>query len=267
MCPLPVLSRAIARDLFDGRRWRRRWRRSRSPLRPLRDFLRCSAVRLTIFSAAFRIRLCGGFRNLRRSGVRDVRRRNQAAADNSLHPFSVAGSYLALFRDARFVAPARTASLLMAGLFAVFWARRACCSRASGSRRSCSVGCLPALSCWFSPPGILAPKLSARLGAYHATLIGLGLAAVGNVFAAGSPGPGREEFAAAVSRHGFDLRDWGGNCDPAVECGCAIAIRRQGGPSRQLYSASRKWRGPPAARRSQRSCSAIRPSGLEPCWR
>ena len=44
----------------------------------------------------------------------------KAASNSSLHPRSVIDCYLGLARDARFAAPARTAGLLMAGLFAVF---------------------------------------------------------------------------------------------------------------------------------------------------
>ena len=105
----------------------------------------------------------------------------KAASDSSLHPLSIAGSYLGLIRDARFAAPARTAGLLMAGLFAVF----------SGAPRVLleGFGLSPVmLGLLFAGvvflvfgAGMLAPRLSARFGLYHATLVGLGLAVVGGV--------------------------------------------------------------------------------------
>jgi DHA1 family bicyclomycin/chloramphenicol resistance-like MFS transporter len=105
----------------------------------------------------------------------------KAAPDGSLHPLNVIGSYIGLIRDARFVAPARTAGLLMAGLFAVF----------SGTPRVLleGFGLSPVtLGLLFAGvvflvfgAGMLAPRLSARFGLYHATLVGLGSAVVGGV--------------------------------------------------------------------------------------
>ena len=105
----------------------------------------------------------------------------KAGSDSSLHPLSVAGSYLGLVRDARFAAPARTAGLLMAGLFAVF----------SGAPRVLleGFGLSPVmLGLLFAcvvflvlAAGMLAPRLSARFGLYRATLVGLGLAVVGGM--------------------------------------------------------------------------------------
>jgi DHA1 family bicyclomycin/chloramphenicol resistance-like MFS transporter len=103
------------------------------------------------------------------------------AASGSLHPLSVAGCYLGLVRDARFAVPARTAGLLMAGLFAVF----------SGAPRVLleGFGLSPVmLGLLFAGvvflvlgAGMLAPRLSARFGLYRAILVSLGLAVVGGI--------------------------------------------------------------------------------------
>jgi len=98
-----------------------------------------------------------------------------------MNPRTIAGSYLALIRDARFIVPARTSGLLMVGLFAIF----------SGAPRVLLEGFE------FSPitlgllfagvvfvvfgAGMLAPGLSARLGLYRATMVGLGTTVVGSI--------------------------------------------------------------------------------------
>ncbi|WP_426527535.1 Bcr/CflA family efflux MFS transporter [Bradyrhizobium sp. McL0615] len=181
-CTMAVLSRAIARDLFDGQALAKvmasitiataaapgfsplvgsaldhlfGWR---SEFAFVAIFAICAAVAYAAFVGE-----------------------TKAASYGSLHPLSVAGCYLDLIRDARFAAPARTASLLMAGLFAVF----------SGAPRVLLEGFRLSpvtLGLLFAGvvflvfgAGMLAPRLSARFGLYHATLIGLGSAVVGGV--------------------------------------------------------------------------------------
>ena len=88
---------------------------------------------------------------------------------------------LGLIRDARFAAPASTAGLLMAGLFAVF----------SGAPRVLleGFGLSPVmLGLLFAGvvflvfgAGMLAPRLAARFGLYRAILVGLGSAVVGGI--------------------------------------------------------------------------------------
>jgi hypothetical protein len=105
----------------------------------------------------------------------------KAAADSSLHPLKIAGSYLGLIRDARFVAPARTASLLMAGVFAVFSGAPRVLLEGFGLS-PITLGLLfAAIVLLVFGAGMLTPRLSARFGPSHATLAGLGLAAVGAV--------------------------------------------------------------------------------------
>jgi DHA1 family bicyclomycin/chloramphenicol resistance-like MFS transporter len=105
----------------------------------------------------------------------------KAAADSSLHPLKIAGSYLGLIRDARFVAPARTASLLMAGLFAVFSGAPRVLLEGFGLSPITLGSLFASVVFLVFGAGMLAPKLSARFGPSHATLIGLGLAAAGGV--------------------------------------------------------------------------------------
>jgi len=181
-CTVAVLSRAVARDLFDGRDLAKVMAAITIATAAAPGFSPLLGSALDhffgwrsefVFVAVFAI--CAGAAYVMFVGE------TMAAADNSLHPLRIAGSYLDLVRDARFVVPARTASLLMAGVYAVF----------SGAPRVLleSIGLSPVMLGWLFAgvvllvlaAGILAPKLSARLGAYHATLIGLGLAAVGGV--------------------------------------------------------------------------------------
>jgi DHA1 family bicyclomycin/chloramphenicol resistance-like MFS transporter len=102
-------------------------------------------------------------------------------ARTSMNPLTIAESYLGLIRDAKFLVPARTAGLLMVGLFAIF----------SGAPRVLleSFGFAPiTLGLLFAGvvfvvfgAGILAPGLSARHGLYRATAIGLGTTVVGAI--------------------------------------------------------------------------------------
>ena len=103
------------------------------------------------------------------------------SANGSVNPLAIAGSYLGLIRDARFLAPARTAGLTMAGLFAIFSAAPRVLLEHYGfapvtlGLMFASVVVLVLVS------SMLAPKLSAALGHYRATLIGLGFNVAGAV--------------------------------------------------------------------------------------
>ena len=181
-CAVAVLSRAIARDLFDGQALAKTMASITIATAAAPGFSPLVGSALDhlfgwrsefAFVAIFAI--CAGAAYATFVGE------TRLASGNSLHPFSVAGSYLALFRDARFVAPARTAGLLMAGLFAVF----------AGAPRVFleGFGLSPVtLGLLFAGvvfvvfgAGMLAPRLSARFGLHQATLIGLGSAVVGGV--------------------------------------------------------------------------------------
>ena len=179
-CTMAVLSRAIARDLFDGQALAKTMASITIATAAAPGFSPLVGSALDhffgwrsefVFVAVFAI--CAGAAYATFVGE------TRLASGNSLHPFS--GSYLALFRDARFVAPARTAGLLMAGLFAVF----------AGAPRVFleGFGLSPVmLGLLFAGvvfvvfgAGTLAPRLSARFGLHQATLVGLGSAIVGGV--------------------------------------------------------------------------------------
>src|SRR5262245_11141813 len=120
-CAATVLSRAIARDLFDGQALAKIMAAitiataaapGLSPLvgSALDHFLgwRSEFAFVAIFAscALLAYAIFIGETNW--------------SANGSVNPLAVGGSYLGLLRDARFVVPARTSGLLMAGLFAVF---------------------------------------------------------------------------------------------------------------------------------------------------
>src|SRR4051812_9316996 len=97
----------------------------------------------------------------------------------SLNPLRIAGSYLGLLRDARFVAPARTAGLLMAGLFAVFSSAPRVLLEGFGFA-PITLGLLFAGMVFLVfGAGMMAPRLSARFGSRRATSLGLGLTVAG----------------------------------------------------------------------------------------
>jgi MFS transporter, DHA1 family, multidrug resistance protein len=181
-CTMAVLSRAIARDLFDGQDLAKVMASITIATAAAPGFSPLVGSALdhffgwrSEFAFVAIVAICAGAAYAMLIGE------TKAADDRSLHPLEIAGSYLRLIRDARFAAPARTASLLMAGVFAVF----------SGAPRVLleGFGLLPiTLGLLFAAivflvfgAGMLAPRLSARFGSYHATLFGLGLAVVGAV--------------------------------------------------------------------------------------
>jgi DHA1 family bicyclomycin/chloramphenicol resistance-like MFS transporter len=181
-CTATVLSRAIARDLFDGQALAKVMALITvataaapgfSPLvgSALDHFLgwRSEFVFVAIFA------FCALLAYATLIGETNW------SADGSVNPLAVGSSYLGLIRDARFVMPARTGSLMMAGLFAVF----------SGTPRVLleHFGFSPvALGLLFAGvvflvfgASMLAPRLSARLGLYRATLVGLGSTVIGAI--------------------------------------------------------------------------------------
>jgi DHA1 family bicyclomycin/chloramphenicol resistance-like MFS transporter len=172
-CTAAVLSRAIARDLFDGQALAKTMASITIATAAAPGFSPLIGSALDhlfgwrsefVFVAVFAI--CAGAAYVTFVGETKV------ASDSSPHPRSVTGSYMDLIRDTRFVAPARIASFLMAGLFAVF----------SGAPRVLleGFGLSPVtLGLLFAGvvflvfgAGMLAPRLSARFGLYHATLVG-----------------------------------------------------------------------------------------------
>jgi DHA1 family bicyclomycin/chloramphenicol resistance-like MFS transporter len=181
-CAATVLSRAIARDLFDGQALAKVMASitiataaapGLSPLvgSALDHFLgwRSEFVFVAIFA------ICALLAYATFIGE------TNGSASGSVNPLAVGGSYLGLMRDARFVAPARTASLLMAGLFAVFSAAPRVFLEHFGFSPVALGLLFAAVVVLVFVASMLAPGLSARLGFYRATLVGLGFTVIGAI--------------------------------------------------------------------------------------
>jgi DHA1 family bicyclomycin/chloramphenicol resistance-like MFS transporter len=179
-CAATVLSRAIARDLFDGQALAKVMASitiataaapGLSPLigGALDHFLgwRSEFVFVAIFASCALL-----------TYAMFIGETNEAA-NGSLNPVAVGASYLGLLRDARFVVPARTSSLLMAGLFAVFSAAPRVFLEHFGFSPVALGLVFAAVVVLVFGASTVAPGLSARLGIYWATLVGLGLAITG----------------------------------------------------------------------------------------
>ncbi len=181
-CAASVLSRAVARDLFDGPMLAKvmAWitiataaALGFSPLLGgmLDHFLgwRSAFVFVAVFATAAAVAYAAfvGETNL--------------SARTSMNPRVIALGYRDLIRDVRFMVPARTSALLMVGLFAIL----------SGAPRVLleSFGLSPITLGWLFAGvvfvvfggGWLASILSARCGLFRATLVGLGLTAMGGI--------------------------------------------------------------------------------------
>jgi DHA1 family bicyclomycin/chloramphenicol resistance-like MFS transporter len=181
-CTFAVLSRAIARDLFDGQALAKTMASITMATAAAPGFSPLVGSALDhLFGWRAEFGFVAVFAICTGAAYAAFLGETKPASDDSVHPLSVAGSYLGLVRDARFGAPARTAGLLMAGLFAIF----------SGAPRVLleGFGLSPVtLGLLFAgvvflvfAAGMLAPKLSARFGLHRATLMGLGAAAAGGV--------------------------------------------------------------------------------------
>jgi DHA1 family bicyclomycin/chloramphenicol resistance-like MFS transporter len=181
-CAATVLARAIARDLFDGHALARIMASitiataaapGLSPLvgSALDHFLgwRSEFAFVAIFASGALLAF-----------VMFIGETNESA-NGSLNPLAVGASYLGLLRDARFLVPARTSSLLMAGLFAVFSAAPRVFLEQFGFSPVALGLVFAAVVVLVFGASTLAPVLSSRLGFYRATLVGLGLAVIGAV--------------------------------------------------------------------------------------
>jgi DHA1 family bicyclomycin/chloramphenicol resistance-like MFS transporter len=181
-CAATVLSRAIARDLFDGQALAKIMASitiataaapGLSPLvgSALDHFLgwRSEFVFVAIFAS------CALLAHAIFIGE------TNGSTNGSVNPLSVGGSYLGLLRDARFVVPARTSSLLMAALFAVFSAAPRVFLEHFGFSPVALGLLFAAVVVLVFGASMLAPGLSARLGFYRATLVGLGFTVMGAV--------------------------------------------------------------------------------------
>jgi len=103
----------------------------------------------------------------------------QRAACAPLRAVEVARAYAGLLRNARFVAPARTAGLMMAALFALFSAAPRILLEHFGFSPTLLGLLFAGFVALVLAAATLAPGLSARLGLYRAMVIGLGIAAAG----------------------------------------------------------------------------------------
>ena len=181
-CAASVLARAIARDLFDGQMLAKAMASITMATAAAPGFSPLLGGVLDHFFgwrsafflvAVFAICAVAAYTTFVGETIRCAR--------TSMNPLTIAESYLGLIRDAKFLVPARTAGLLMVGLFAIF----------SGAPRVLleSFGFAPiTLGLLFAGvvfvvfgAGILAPGLSARHGLYRATAIGLGTTVVGAI--------------------------------------------------------------------------------------
>lgn len=181
-CAASVLSRAVARDLFDGEML--------AKVMAMITLATAAALGFSpllggvldqlfgwrsafVFVAVFAMAAAAAYATF----VGETNR----SARTSMNPRVIAHCYLDLIRDVRFRGPARTSALLMVGLFAIL----------SGAPRVLleGFGLSPITLGWLFAgvvfvvfgAGWLAPKCSARLGLYRATLVGLGLAAMGGI--------------------------------------------------------------------------------------
>jgi len=181
-CAATVLSRAIARDLFDGQALAKIMASitiataaapGLSPLvgSALDHFLgwRSEFVFVAIFAS------CALLAHAMFIGE------TNGSANGSVNPLAVGASYLGLLRDARFVVPARTSSLLMTGLFAVFSAAPRVFLEHFGFSPVALGLLFAAVVVLVFGASMLAPGLSAWLGFYRATLVGLGFTVMGAV--------------------------------------------------------------------------------------
>ena len=178
-CAALVLSRAIARDLFDRQLLKvmaaitiaTAAAPGFSPLLggALDHFLGWRSE--FIFVAVFAVCTVTAYISFVGETIRSPRA--------SMNPLTIAGSYLALIRDIRFVAPARTAGLLMVGLFAIFSSAPRVLVESFGFS-AITLGLLFAGVVFVVfAAGMLATRLSARFGLYRATLAGLAITVIG----------------------------------------------------------------------------------------
>jgi len=181
-CATLVLSRAIARDLFEGQMLAKAMAALNTatvaapgftPLegRALDHFLGWRTE--FIFVAAFAVGAVAAYATFVGETIRSTR--------TSMNPLAVAVSYLALIRDAEFTVPARTAGLLMVGLFAIFSSAPRVLAEGFGFS-PIMLGLLFASVVFVVfGAGVLATRLSARLGLYRATTLGLGVTTIGGI--------------------------------------------------------------------------------------
>ncbi len=171
-CATLVLSRAIARDLFEGQMLAKAMAAITiataaapgfSPLvgGALDHFLGWRTE--FIFVAAFAVGAVAAYATFVGETIRSTR--------TSVNPLAVAGSYLALIRDAEFTVPA----------IAIFSSAPRVLAEGFGFS-PIMLGLLFAIVVFVVfGAGVLATRLSARLGLYRATTLGLGVTTIGGI--------------------------------------------------------------------------------------
>jgi DHA1 family bicyclomycin/chloramphenicol resistance-like MFS transporter len=181
-CVALVMSRAIARDLFDGQMLAKVMAAITIATAAAPGFSPLLGGALDhffgwrsefIFIAVFTI----GARMAYAAFVGETIR----SARSSINPLTIAAAYLALIRDARFVVPARTAGLMMVGLFAIFSAAPRVLVESFGFSPIMLGLLFAGVVFVVFGAGMLATRLSARLGLYRATMVGLVIIVIGGI--------------------------------------------------------------------------------------
>jgi len=179
-CAALVLARAIARDLFDGQMLAKVMAAITIATAAAPGFSPLLGGALGhffgwrsefVFVAVFAICAVTSYTTFVGETIRSAR--------TSMNPLTIAGSYLALIRDIRFFVPARTAGLIMVGLFAIFSSAPRVLVEGFGFS-PITLGLLFAAVVFVVfGAGMLATRLSARLGLHRATTVGLGITVIG----------------------------------------------------------------------------------------
>jgi DHA1 family bicyclomycin/chloramphenicol resistance-like MFS transporter len=177
-----VLSRAIARDLFDGQALAKAMALTTIATAAAPGFSPILGSALDhsfgwrsefVFVAIFAFAAAVAYATL----VGETNR----STSSSMNPFTIGRSHLELIRDPRFVVPTRTAALMMVGSFAVFsGAPRVLLEQFAFSPMTLGQLFAGVVLLVFGA-GIMAPRLSLWLGIYRATLVGLGCTAIGGI--------------------------------------------------------------------------------------
>jgi MFS transporter, DHA1 family, multidrug resistance protein len=184
-CTAMVLSRAIARDLFDGQALAKVMALITIATAAAPGFSPLVGSALDhyfgwrsefVFVALFAIYALLAYATLI-GETWDA----SVSANSSVNPIAVGGSYLGPIRDIRFVAPTRAAGLTMAALFAVFSAAPRVLLEHFGFSPVTLGPLFAGVVMVVFGASMTAPRLSAWLGLYRATLIGLAITVIGAV--------------------------------------------------------------------------------------
>jgi DHA1 family bicyclomycin/chloramphenicol resistance-like MFS transporter len=175
-----VLARAIARDLYDGNRLERAMSYITISTAAAPGFSPLLGGALDHFLGwRWEFLSVAGYIVCAMVGFTLYVGETNHARGRSTSPLAVARSYLALLRDSRFYAPATTTALLMAGLFAILAATPRLFTEDFGFSPM-ALGVLFACVIFVMiAAGVIAPRLSERLGNATAALIGLVLMTFG----------------------------------------------------------------------------------------